>query len=100
MTTDAIRRIDEMNSEELQQVISAAVDATLKSRSSIDAETHRSHHDFVSQQIERQQLCRTNRQKIINGMVMAFGIMLLSGLAMWMWNHFITDVRSPVVGTK
>lgn len=93
---DAVRQISDMNQKELQEVISVAVDSVLSSRSSIDAETHRAHHEFIARQKERYELCRTNRQKIINGIITAIGIMAVSAIGVWMWDKFKSDFKEPV----
>lgn len=95
MSTES-RLVTDMNERDLEQVISKTIDSVLNARSHIDAETHRSHHEFVSRQKERYESCRASRVKIINGIITAIGIMTVSAIGVWAWDKFKSDIREPV----
>lgn len=94
MSTES-RLVTDMNEHDLEQIISKTIDSVLTARSHIDAETHRSHHEFVARQKERYESCRASRVKIINGIITALGIMAVSALGVWTWDKFKDDLREP-----
>jgi len=68
-----------------QEAIKQAVHAALSERESIDRDTHKSHHDFVQDEIERTRRRRENFDKIraqVGGWLV---ISILSGFAYAMW---------------